>query len=44
MVTYPGSPQGLDISETGKRRFIIYDTKTDEISAFKVNCTHYFFG
>ena len=42
MVTYPGSPQGLDISETGKRRFIIYDTKTDEISERKVNCTHYF--
>ena len=42
MVTYPGSPQGLDISETGKRRFIIYDTKADEISERKVNCTHYF--
>lgn len=30
-VIYPGSPCGLDITETGKRSFIIYDTKTNEI-------------
>ncbi len=28
-VIYPGSPCGLDITETGKRRFIIYDTERD---------------
>ena len=30
-VIYPGSPFGLDITETGKRKFIIYDTKTNNI-------------
>lgn len=30
-VIYPGSPFGLDITETGKREFIIYDTKTNNI-------------
>ena len=27
-VTYMGSPCGLDISETGRRRFVVYDTAT----------------
>ena len=27
-VLYPGSPHGLDISETGRRRFLIYDTES----------------
>lgn len=27
-VTYVGSPCGLDISETGRRRFVVYDTAT----------------
>ncbi len=27
-VTYVGSPCGLDISETGRRRFVVYDTST----------------
>ncbi len=30
-VYYPGSPIGLDITETGKRSFIIYDTSNDNI-------------
>lgn len=30
-VIYPGSPFGLNITETGKRKFIIYDTKTNNI-------------
>ena len=30
-VFYPGSPCGLDITETGKRKFILYDTRTDII-------------
>ncbi len=30
-VFYPGSPCSLDITETGKRKFLIYDTKLDSI-------------
>jgi len=30
-VHYPGSPFGLDITETGMRSFIVYDTKANEI-------------
>ncbi len=30
-VICPGSPSGLDITETGKRKFIIYDIKTNNI-------------
>lgn len=30
-VFYPGSPCGLDITETGKRRFLIYDTGRDSV-------------
>jgi len=30
-VLYPGSPCGLDITETGRRRFLIYDTKSDSV-------------
>ncbi|MCM8765134.1 MAG: metallophosphoesterase family protein [Candidatus Omnitrophica bacterium] len=28
-VVYPGSPCGLEINETGKRRFLIYDTESN---------------
>ncbi len=31
-VIYPGSPCGLDISETGSRRFLIYDTEAATVS------------
>ncbi len=31
-VFYPGSPCGLDITETGKRKFILYDTRSDILS------------
>ena len=31
IVSYPGSPYPLNINETGKRRFLIYDTETDSI-------------
>lgn len=30
-VIYPGSPHPIDINETGKRRFIVYDTAANEI-------------
>jgi DNA repair exonuclease SbcCD nuclease subunit len=32
-VIYPGSPCGLDINETGKRQFIIYDSVYDNITS-----------
>ena len=31
LVHYPGSPCGLDISETGRRRFLVYDTADGSI-------------
>jgi DNA repair exonuclease SbcCD nuclease subunit len=30
-VHYPGSPLGLDITETGRRKYLIYDTTTDTV-------------
>lgn len=30
-VIYPGSPCGINITETGRRKFIIYDTQHDEV-------------
>jgi exonuclease SbcD len=30
-VHYAGSPCGLDITESGKRRFLLYDTEQDEV-------------
>lgn len=41
-VTYPGSPQGLDILESGPRRFLIYDTEINELSEVKVNSSLFF--
>ncbi len=41
-VTYPGSPQGLDVTESGSRSFIIYDTKNDVVTSCKVNGSKYF--
>ncbi|MCX7679443.1 MAG: metallophosphoesterase family protein [Spirochaetes bacterium] len=35
-IIYPGSPCPLDINETGKRRFIIYDTASDEIESIEI--------
>jgi exonuclease SbcD len=32
-VYYVGSPCGLDISETGRRRFLVYDTATGDVEA-----------
>ncbi|HWS24830.1 MAG TPA: metallophosphoesterase [Anaerolineales bacterium] len=42
-VHYPGSPIGLDITETGIRSFIVYDTKTNEIErkTIKSNSVNY---
>lgn len=35
-VYYPGSPCGLDISETGKRRFLVYDTSGGNVISVAV--------
>ena len=35
-VFYPGSPCGLDITETGLRRFLIYDTENNSIESREI--------
>ena len=34
---HPGSPCGLDITETGYRRFLILDTETDRIESHRIH-------
>ncbi|MBP8959110.1 MAG: metallophosphoesterase [Bacteroidales bacterium] len=36
-VIYPGSPCGLEINETGKRRFLIYDTGNNSFESIFIN-------
>ncbi|OGO37858.1 MAG: hypothetical protein A2W35_03100 [Chloroflexi bacterium RBG_16_57_11] len=36
-VFYCGSPCGLDITEVGRRRFLVFDTTTFEVTSFTVN-------
>jgi exonuclease SbcD len=36
-VMYPGSPQGLDISETGHRRFLVLDSKDNKVSERRIS-------
>lgn len=40
---YPGSPCGLDITETGYRRFLILDTETTEVTSHPVDTDILFF-
>lgn len=42
-VHYPGSPCGLDITETGQRRFLIYDTNADEVVPVSLDAPLLFF-
>ena len=35
-VIYPGSPQGLDVSETGHRRFLVLDTENFEVTERRI--------
>ena len=42
-VHYPGSPCGLDISEVGRRHFLLYDTETAEISPHRIQTDILFF-
>ena len=41
-VIYPGSPQGLDVSETGHRRFLVLDTNRMEITERRVQSNSIF--
>lgn len=43
-VTYPGSPCGLDITETGRRRFIIYDAGADSLHTASVHTEKIYFN
>ncbi len=43
-VHYPGSPCGLDITETGRRSFIILDTNSLDISSKPVETDRIFFN
>lgn len=42
-IYYPGSPCGLDISETGRRSFLVYDTEYHEITSYNVKTDVLFF-
>ena len=42
-VSYVGSPCGLDINETGRRRFVLYDTQTGGIEDQIVITDHIYF-
>jgi len=37
LITYCGSPVGLDITETGKRRFLVFDTESADIESFNID-------
>ena len=36
-IHYPGSPCGIDITETGERRFLVFDTSTGEVESRPVH-------
>ncbi len=42
-VIYPGSPYPIDITETGKRRFIIYDSQTNQVEDVAVSTERIYF-
>ncbi len=43
-VHYPGSPCGLDISETGRRRFLVVDAETGAVAPRWVDTDHLLFN
>lgn len=43
-IFYPGSPCGMDITETGRRRFLIYDTVNNNVESNFVDTQHIFFN
>lgn len=42
-VFYPGSPCSINVTETGKRRFIIYDTYTDTVEEIYLSSQKLYF-
>ena len=42
-VHYTGSPCGLDISETGKRRFLVFNSESNELTAKTVDTDYLFY-
>jgi DNA repair exonuclease SbcCD nuclease subunit len=42
-VYYPGSPVGMDITETGYRNFLIFDTKTKKVEPIKIQSAVLYF-
>ena len=43
-IYYTGSPCGLDITETGLRRFLLYDPRTGNVESRKINTQVLFFN
>lgn len=43
-VHYPGSPCGLDITETGRRRCLFYDAHTDQVESHTIDAPVLFFS
>jgi exonuclease SbcD len=43
-VCYPGSPCGLDITETGKRRFLLYDTNDGSVKSLWISTDIIYFN
>lgn len=43
-VIYPGSPCGMDNTETGRRRFIVYDLEANEVKSVFVDTQYIFFN
>jgi len=42
-VVYPGSPYPIDVTETGKRRFIIYDSQTNQVEEVAASTDRIYF-
>ena len=43
-ICYPGSPCGLNITETGKRRFVVFDTEDKSINSYLVDTDVIYFS
>lgn len=43
-VIYPGSPCSVDITETGRRRFLIYDTESDSLEEIYLKSQKIYFA
>jgi DNA repair exonuclease SbcCD nuclease subunit len=44
IVCYPGSPCGMDITETGRRRFVTYDTLSNTVEPHWVDSLYIYFN